>query len=140
MMMLGARPVRRWATALAIAGVPDPPHALLVTALVRARMCELLCDDAARRDRAFTVGMFSVINRLLGLPMREALEALPLADDVIAALLRGGGPAGRTLRVVLAWELGDFAAAEAVPGGADRVARAYRNAVAWADGTAGALA
>jgi c-di-GMP phosphodiesterase len=139
MMMLGARPVRRWATALAIAGVPDQPHALLVTALVRARMCELLCDDEARVDRAFTVGMFSVINRLLGLPMREALDTLPLADDVVAALLRGEGAEGRNLRVVLAWELGDFTAGDGVTGGRDRVARAYRDAVAWADETANSL-
>jgi hypothetical protein len=40
---------------------------------------------------------------------------------------------------VLAWELGDFSAAEGVPGGTTRVARAYRKAVEWADGTAGAL-
>jgi EAL and modified HD-GYP domain-containing signal transduction protein len=134
--MLGARPVRRWATALVMAGMPDQPHALLVTALVRARMCELLSDDAARADRAFTVGMFSTINRLLGLPMREALETLPLADDVIAALLRGEGAEGGCLRTILAWELGDFAAAQALPGGAERVARAYRDAVTWADDTA----
>jgi c-di-GMP phosphodiesterase len=139
MMMLGARPVRRWATALAIAGVPDQPHALLVTALVRARMCELLCDDPARTDRAFTVGMFSVINRLLGLPMREALDTLPLADDVVAALLRGAGAEGCNLRVVLAWELGDFTAGDAVTGGRGRVARAYRDAIAWADETATAI-
>jgi c-di-GMP phosphodiesterase len=139
MTLLGARPVRRWATALALAGVPDQPHALLVTALVRARMCELLSDDPARTDRAFTVGMFSVINRLLGLPMREALETLPLADDIVAALLRGEGAEGRCLRVVLAWELGDFTAGESVPGGPERVARAYRDAVAWADETATAL-
>jgi EAL and modified HD-GYP domain-containing signal transduction protein len=136
MTMLGARPVRRWATALALAGIPDQPHALLVTGLVRARMCELLCEDAAREDRAFTVGMFSVINRLLGLPMREALETLPLADDVVAALLRGEGEEGRSLRLVLAWELGDFTAGDNVRGGRDRVARAYRDAVAWADETA----
>jgi EAL and modified HD-GYP domain-containing signal transduction protein len=135
MMLLGARPVRRWATVLAVAGMPDQPHALLVTALVRARMCELLSDDPARGDRAFTVGMFSVINRLLGLPMREALETLPLADDVVAALLRGEGADGRNLRIVLAWELGDFSAGDAVTGGRDRVARAYRDAVAWADET-----
>jgi c-di-GMP phosphodiesterase len=139
MTLLGARPVRRWATALALAGVPDQPHALLVTALVRARMCELLSDDPARTDRAFTVGMFSVINRLLGLPMREALETLPLADDIVAALLRGEGAEGRCLRVVLAWELGDFTAGESVPGGPERVARAYRDAVAWADETATAV-
>jgi hypothetical protein len=36
---------------------------------------------------------------------------------------------------VLAWELGDFCAGDAVPGGRDRVARAYRDAVAWADET-----
>jgi c-di-GMP phosphodiesterase len=139
MVILGARAVQRFATVLVLSGVRDQPHALLVTALVRGLMCELLADDADRRDRAFTVGMFSVINRLLGMPMREALEALPLADDVVAVLLRGEGPEGRNLRVVLAWELGDFSAAEGVPGGTARVARAYRNAVAWADGTTGAL-
>jgi EAL and modified HD-GYP domain-containing signal transduction protein len=139
MVILGARAVQRFATVLVLSGVRDQPHALLVTALVRGLMCELLADDPDRRDRAFTVGMFSVINRLLGMPMREALEALPLADDVVAALLRGEGPEGRNLRVVLAWELGDFSAAEGVPGGTARVARAYRNAVAWADGTTGAL-
>jgi EAL and modified HD-GYP domain-containing signal transduction protein len=139
MVILGARAVQRFATVLVLSGVRDQPHALLVTALVRGLMCELLADDPARRDRAFTVGMFSVINRLLGMPMRDALEALPLADDVVAALLRGEGPEGRNLRVVLAWELGDFSAAESVTGGTARVARAYRNAVAWADGTTGAL-
>jgi EAL and modified HD-GYP domain-containing signal transduction protein len=139
MTLLGARAVRRWALAFVLGGVPDQPHVLLVSALVRARMCELLSDDPGRHDRAFTVGMFSVINRLLGMPMREALEALPLSDDVVGALLRGEGPEGRSLRVVLAWELGDFSAAEGVPGGPDRVARAYRDAVAWADGTAEAL-
>ena len=117
----------------------DQPHVLLVTALVRARMCELLSDDTARDDRAFTVGMFSVINRLLGLPMREALEALPLSDDVVGALLRGEGGEGRSLRTVLAWELGDFNAAQSVPGGPERVGRAYRDAVAWADDAAAAI-
>jgi EAL and modified HD-GYP domain-containing signal transduction protein len=136
MTLLGSRAVHRWAIALVLSGVSDQPHVLLVTALVRARMCELLSDDRARADRAFTVGLFSVINRLLGMPMREALETLPLADDVVGALLRGEGAEGRILRTVLAWELGDFSAAEGVPGGPARVAQAYRDAVAWADQTA----
>jgi c-di-GMP phosphodiesterase len=122
-----------------LSGVRDQPHVLLVSALVRARMCELLSDEAGRRERAFTVGLFSVINRLIGMPMREALEALPLADEVVDALLRGEGPEGRALRVVLAWELGDFGAGEGVPGGPERVARAYREAVAWADEAATAI-
>jgi EAL and modified HD-GYP domain-containing signal transduction protein len=140
MTILGARAVRRWATVLVMSGVRDAPHVLLVTGLVRARMCELLADDPRRRDRAFTVGLFSVINRLLGMPMREALDALPLSDDVMAALLRGEGPEGRSLRVALAWELGAFAVADQVPGGADRVARAYREALASADEVASTIA
>jgi c-di-GMP-related signal transduction protein len=52
MMLLGARGVQRWATVLVLAGMPDQPHVLLVTALVRARMCELIGDDPARTDRA----------------------------------------------------------------------------------------
>jgi EAL and modified HD-GYP domain-containing signal transduction protein len=139
MVLLGTRAVKRFATVLVLSGVRDQPHALLVTALVRARICELLSDDPTRRDRAFTVGMFSVINRLLGVPMREALDALPLAEDVVAALLRGEGPEGRILRVVLAWELGDFSAADRLEGGTSRVAGAYRDAVVWADETARAL-
>src|SRR4051812_33105963 len=85
MMLLGANNVRRWATVLVMGGMPAQRHVLLVPALVRARTCELLSDGPARRDRAFTVGMFSVINRLLGLPMREALETLPLSEDVTSA-------------------------------------------------------
>jgi c-di-GMP phosphodiesterase len=139
MTILGARAVRRWATVLVMSGVRDQPHVLLVTGLVRARMCELLADDPARRERAFTVGLFSVINRLLGMPMREALEALPLSDDVVGALLRGEGPEGRSLRVALAWELGAFTVADQVPGGADRVARAYREALASADEVASTI-
>ena len=40
---------------------------------------------------------------------------------------------------VLAWELGDFYAADAVTGGQERVGRAYRDAVAWAEDTAASL-
>ena len=49
MMLLGARGVQRWATVLVLAGMPDQPHVLLVTALVRARMCELLATTRRAR-------------------------------------------------------------------------------------------
>ena len=79
-----------------------------------------------------------MIDRLLAFDAPGA-RPLPLADGIVAALLRGEGAEGRNLRIVLAWELGDFTAGDAVTGGRDRVARAYRDAVAWADETATAL-
>jgi EAL and modified HD-GYP domain-containing signal transduction protein len=117
---------------LTLSGVRDQSHPLLLAALVRARMCELLAEHG-RRDRAFTVGLFSVINRLLGMPMREALAALPLADDVLDALLLGAGDEGRILRMIVRWEMGVFSAGDDFPGGRQRVARAHRDAIAWAD-------
>jgi EAL and modified HD-GYP domain-containing signal transduction protein len=127
MTLLGARAVHRWALVLVLGGVPDQPHVLLLNALVRARMCDLLCDEPGRSDRAFTVGMFSVINRLLGMPMREALDALPLSDDVVGALLRGEGPEGHGLRVVLAWEHGGRAGRPAGQRPPDRARRGRRH-------------
>jgi EAL and modified HD-GYP domain-containing signal transduction protein len=131
MVVLGAKPVQRWAAVLALSGARDQPHELIVTSLIRARMCELLIDDRARRDRSFTAGLFSVVNSLLGVPMREALADLPLADEVKRAILHGEGPEGRVLRAVVAWQMGDFTGVP--PESRAEMARAYRDAVQWAD-------
>ena len=44
-----------WAVLLAMSGNDDKPHELMKTALVRARMCELLAPEKERelRDRHF---------------------------------------------------------------------------------------
>ena len=42
LMLLGTVQVRRWAMLVALAQLPDRPHVLLNTALVRARMAELM--------------------------------------------------------------------------------------------------
>ena len=69
--LLGARSVARWATLVILSDTGDHPHQLLVTALTRARLCELLAagDPAADPDRAFTAGLFSVADALLEAPM-----------------------------------------------------------------------
>jgi EAL and modified HD-GYP domain-containing signal transduction protein len=132
MTLLGSRPVQRWASVLALSGVRDQPHELIVTAMIRGRMCELLSAGGRHADRAFTIGLFSVVNALLGAPMREALHGLPLSDEVKEAILHGAGPDGEVLRAVVAWESGDFS-----PPGGDltrtALAAAYRDAVRWAD-------
>ena len=124
--------MQRWASVLALSGVRDQPHELIVTAMIRGRMCELLSPGGSYGDKAFTVGLFSVVNALLGAPMREALHGLPLSDEVKEAILHGAGPDGEVLRAVVAWEMGDFTQ----PGGdltRSALAAAYRDAVRWAD-------
>jgi EAL and modified HD-GYP domain-containing signal transduction protein len=109
LFMLGLENIRRWATLLALAGVEDKPHELLVTALLRARMCELLAPTFGEPEgeALFTVGLFSVIDALMDASMEEVLASLPFSDDVVQALLHHEGPKGRALHCVLACERGD---------------------------------
>ena len=110
LVLLGIVNVRRWATLLALSAVDDKPEELMVTALVRARMCELLAEAYREpdRDAYFTTGMFSVIDALMDQPMAEVLELLPLAGDLRHALLSREGPKGDALLCVLAYERGEL--------------------------------
>jgi EAL and modified HD-GYP domain-containing signal transduction protein len=131
--LLGTRTVRRWATVMAMSAIPDAPHELVAIALHRARMCEMLAGSALpeERETLFTIGLFSVSDGLIGLPMEEVLESLPFSDEIRAALLRHEGPKGELLTAVLAYERGEFPSAPAAEGVS--LAGAYRAALEWAD-------
>ncbi len=142
-VLLGMHAVRRWATLIALSGARDTPHELTVTALVRARLCELIGRDAdaaveATPEAYFTVGLFSVVDALAGAPLAQVIEALPLTDEARAALIEHRGPMGDALAATLAYEHGRLdVVAERLPGLA--VADLYLSAVGWADATSGVL-
>ena len=133
--LLGSRTVQRWAMVVVLADAPDAPDALVALALQRGRMCETLARAIAPEAETtlFTIGMFSVADALLGIPMEEVLEELPFSQDVQNALLRHEGSMGRLLGAVLAYERGEFPELPGIAGGASSVAGAYRDAVEWAD-------
>ncbi|HWK29960.1 MAG TPA: HDOD domain-containing protein [Solirubrobacter sp.] len=137
LMALGSIAVRRWATLLVLAGVHDRPGHLLEVGLLRARLCELLASRApgAETDRAFTAGLFSVADALLGVRMSALLDELPFDARTTAALAEHKGPEGRLLAGVLAYERGDFDACTDTGVGLLEIARAYREALDWTDGT-----
>jgi EAL and modified HD-GYP domain-containing signal transduction protein len=130
--MIGGRTVRRWTTLLMLARASGNAHTLLVTALIRARACELLAapNADAEADRAFTVGLFSVADALLHTPLPEVLGALPFDDQISAALLAHLGPEGHILKAVLDYEHGRFD--EAAEADVADLAETYYGAVEWA--------
>jgi EAL and modified HD-GYP domain-containing signal transduction protein len=134
---LGAVTVRRFALMVALAGARDTPNELLVTALVRARMCQMLSitadHDDAEGDSSFTVGLFSVADALANTPMDEVIEQLPFREDIAAALLRGSGVLGELLTGVIAYQRGDFDAAGALIRAHPEIERIHREAIMWAD-------
>jgi EAL and modified HD-GYP domain-containing signal transduction protein len=141
LVLLGALNVRKWATLMAVADSQDKPRELVVTGLVRARMCELLAGVYSHRDTegAFTTGLFSVVDALTDSSMVELLSTLPLSREIIAALLNYEGTKGRILRAAIAYERGNFAELGDLPPSRTPLADLYAQAVEWATEASGGL-
>jgi EAL and modified HD-GYP domain-containing signal transduction protein len=142
LVLLGDRAVRRWATLISMATASDKPHELMVTAMVRAKMCDLLARGL-KVDNAepfFTVGLFSVLDALMDAPLEETLAALPLTAEVAAALLERKGVLGEVLTCALAYEDADWDGVNALDLPPAAIQRAYLDAVTWVNDVESALA
>jgi EAL and modified HD-GYP domain-containing signal transduction protein len=130
-VMLGPRTVRQWALVLLLSGISEQRGPLLATALTRARTLEMVAHakGAGDADAWFSVGLLSVSDVLAGAPLEDVVSQLPLADDVVAAIVRREGAKGRALSAAIACERG------LLPEGEDRrlTLMAYTDAIAWAD-------
>jgi c-di-GMP-related signal transduction protein len=142
--LLGERPFRRWASVLAMAQLSsDRPAELLSTCLVRARFCEQLARDvgfAARELDLFVVGLFSLMDAVVGRPLRELLSDVALPGDLTEALLPTGKPSrlGDVLELVVAYERADWLAVEfgsnklGLVDSIRTLPRYYQDALSWA--------
>ena len=112
LLILGREKLYRWLTLLLFSAGPGGTidAALLEQALVRARFLELLAPDGStsvQRDEFFIVGVFSLLDVLLKLPLSVALEPLALPESSTDALLHDRGPLAPKLRLVIAAEAHD---------------------------------
>jgi EAL and modified HD-GYP domain-containing signal transduction protein len=116
LVLLGRDTVRRWASLWSLAGLDERAHSeLVVMATVRARCCELLAGKLGGEDAAsegFLIGMCSLLDAILGRPMKAVLADLPLADETEAALLGADNATRRLLDCVIAYEHGEWERAE----------------------------
>jgi EAL and modified HD-GYP domain-containing signal transduction protein len=128
--LLGIEQLKGWVTLTAFASVDNKPSELTVTALVRARFCELAGSHttAEHRGQLFMLGLFSIIDALLDTPIAEILDSVPFPEDMRAALIRHSGPMGTILRCIMALEAGATALAESILPGCGQL---YVEALAW---------
>jgi EAL and modified HD-GYP domain-containing signal transduction protein len=135
LMLLGTRSVRQWAVALVLSGLEQRPHALLSAALVRARTCELILEpyDDEIASHGFTAGMFSLLDAVLGAPMEQILNDLPLSSEIALAITAHEGVAGKALAKTIAFERGEFDSPVLAGHARGAISLAYSDAVRWAD-------
>jgi len=134
-VLLGTRQIGSWVSLINLAQIARKPKELTITALVRARMCELIAETSGRHDADafYTAGLFSVLDALLDVEIETALEALPLSVEVHDAVALKQGVMGETLAGVIAYEQGDWDNASC-PGVDDaELAAIFRDAVVSSD-------
>lgn len=142
LVMLGRQRLARWLSVL-LFSVKDPDFTdwlLVESALGRGRFMELLGTErfpAAETDHLFITGVFSRLDRLLRMPLVEALDQIPLPTNVRNALLEGSGPYAPLLAVAAACDTGEAAVLESATQAAgldpDQINRALIDATTWAN-------
>lgn len=134
-VILGLQTIKSWTILMAMSQVDDKPAELVVTAMVRGKMAELMAkaQGSANPESFFTVGLFSALDALMDNTMEEILTQLPLADHIADALLSHQGIHGETLRCVLAYERGEWDQIEYKALTMEQISDCYLSAVRWAN-------
>jgi c-di-GMP-related signal transduction protein len=140
-MILGLDKLFRWSAMLLTTSREDgAPPVVGNTAIVRGRLMELLAAEALpkeERDNAFVVGVFSLLDVMLGVPMDKALVSITLPESVTDALLHQKGPLAPFQELTLACEQADDEAfarlAKALALSNHQVNWAHLQALAWAE-------
>lgn len=105
---LGEKELRRFVLLVVVSELAsEQPGELTRLALVRAKFCELLAEASpyrARADELFIMGLFSLLDAMLGAPMERIMDKLPIGQTVKEALGNKSGIMGMFLRVAVAFE------------------------------------
>jgi c-di-GMP-related signal transduction protein len=136
--ILGEREVRRWIRLVASLGAgQNKPTDLVLTALVRARFCELLSPLIQHGDSdLFLMGMLSMVDTLLEIPMRQVLDNVPVDQECKAVLLGLPSSLRPVYQLMLARESGEWKVVSEISNQLhlkeSDVAEAYWHAMQWA--------
>jgi EAL and modified HD-GYP domain-containing signal transduction protein len=110
--LLGENATRKWLSLVCLSSLGgDESFETIKMALIRARFCELLAEKLGMQadgEDLFLVGLLSVMDALLGMPMKEVLASLPLAKDVTGALIGRPSRLRPVFEVVLDYESGTW--------------------------------
>lgn len=110
--MLGQAGLRTWATVVILADAgSERPLELIVTSVARGRFCELAglaVGMEGRQHDLSLLGLFSMIDAIVGRPLDETLDAVCLPADVDAAIRGDAGPLADLLDLAKAYERADW--------------------------------
>ncbi|MDB5888602.1 MAG: hypothetical protein JWM03_1474, partial [Rhodocyclales bacterium] len=110
LLIMGQAQLDRWLTLMMLGGGLGGNGAVLEAALVRARFMELLGQGYRGEDtgdRLFVLGLFSMLDIALKVPLEEAIRPLNLPTQMREALLEQKGTLGNFLALAEASQNGE---------------------------------
>jgi EAL and modified HD-GYP domain-containing signal transduction protein len=138
LVLLGYGTVRQWASLWAMTSFAShAPDELVTISTVRGRTCEIVAseDPTGVFGDGFLLGMTSLLDAILEIPMADVLSHLPLPEEVDAALRGLDNKSRRLLDCVIAHEHGQWDACRSLAMQAgidpDAVPIAYGQALRW---------
>jgi c-di-GMP-related signal transduction protein len=135
--LLGEREVRRWIRLVVTLTAAENRSSELVTnAMIRARFCENIGERVPHGDSdLFLMGLLSMIDAILEIPMTIVLENIPLDLETKAVLLGGPSKLKPLYQLMLTRESGDWKGtadyASRLGLSESDVAQAYWQAMQW---------
>lgn len=135
-VMLGLDALIRLVNMIVVSGFGNDRQDICLATLQRGRMCEEIAIRMGRAKDAptyFMAGIFSNLDALLGIPLKELVEQLPLSMDVKLALTTHQGELGELLHAVTLYEQGDYLGMQTSGADLQMIVDCYLVAVRWAD-------
>jgi EAL and modified HD-GYP domain-containing signal transduction protein len=130
---LGMNELKRWINILMLSSLSDKPLVVMQNALIRGKMCELLAKLVGQKtENFFLIGMLSSLDSILDISIEEALEQLPLGEDISSAILEFNGLGGEALSCVLGYERWETGAITFSHIDQAKIGEAYIESINWA--------
>ena len=137
--MLGQMELRKWInTAVVNELYADKPSEVTRLSLLRAKFAENLAPDfnlQGKSEELFLMGLFSVLDIILEMPMEEALEMVKVTGNIKEALIERNGLLSPILELITEYEVANWTEVSRlmVLQNIDMVSLngAYKNALRW---------
>ena len=143
LLMVGDDGVRTLVT-IALAGVFSETHSksLVSMAVERAKFCERLAPMLGEEgSKLYLLGMLSLIDAIVQIPMSQIVKSLPLTQDMNDALVGDFSPIKIALDLARCYEAGSWHCCEKLQGQLglteSRTASMYVDSLHWADAAIG---
>ena len=138
LVFIGLKEFKKWIYVLTIKQIDHEKNTgqeeVIKLSLIRAHLCEQLSQKIGKNDSSpyLLAGMFSLIDNLLHCSIDDALQKLPLSDEIKDAINGKNNEIGKVLNWTIQiekcnWNLSDL------PLTANEISECYRNAIQWSN-------